>query len=67
MTKTLLNNKEEFESWKESNSHHILIDNEEEQPSIYPCIVVDKYIEDYYIDNSDFLYYMFVYLSDFRN
>lgn len=67
MTKTLLNNKEEFEKWKKSNIHHILIENEEEQPSNYPCIVVDKYIEDYYVDDSDFLYYMFVYLNDFKN
>lgn len=64
MTKTLLNNKEDFEKWITSNSHHILIDEEEEYPSNYPCIVVDKYIEDYYHDD-DYLYYIFIYLSDF--
>ncbi len=64
MTKTLLNNKEEFETWKESNSHYILIESAEEYPSNYPCIVVDKYIEDYY-RGEDYLYYTFVYLSDF--
>lgn len=65
MTKKLLNNKEDFEAWKESNSHHILIENDEEYPLNYPCVVVDKYVENYYVDDSDFLYYMFVYLSDF--
>ena len=64
MTKTLLNNKEDFEKWKNSNSHHILIENEEEQPSDYPCIVVDKYIVESY-NGYDYLYYTFIYLSDF--
>jgi hypothetical protein len=66
MTKTLLNNKEEFETWKESNSHYILSESAEEYPSNYPCIVVDKYVCEYYNDD-DYLYYTFVYLSDFRN
>ena len=66
MTKTLLNNKEDFENWKKSNSHYILIDTEEEQPSNYPCIVVDKYVEEYY-HGDDYLYYTFIYLSDFKN
>jgi hypothetical protein len=65
MTKTLLNNEEEFQSWKGLNYRHILIENDEEQPSNYPCIVVDKYIEDYY-GNDDYLYYTFIYLSDFK-
>lgn len=67
MTKTLLNNKEDFEKWKKSNSHHVLIEDEEEQPSNYPCIVVDKYIEDFYLEDVDYLYYTFVYLEDFKN
>lgn len=65
MEKILLNNKEDFEKWKGSNSHHILIENDEEYPSNYPCIVVDKYTEDFYNDDGDYLYYTFVYLEDF--
>lgn len=64
MTKTLLNNKEDFEKWKGLNYRHILIENDEKYPSNYPCIVVDKYIEDYY-RYENYLYYTFVYLSDF--
>ena len=66
MTKTLLNNEEDFEKWKKENSLHILIESDEEYPLNYPCIVVDKYNEDYYVDDSDFLYYTFVYLEDFK-
>lgn len=66
MAKALLNNKEEFERWKEENSHYLLIENNEECPSNYPCIVVDKYVCEYYNDD-DYLYYTFVYLSDFKN
>lgn len=65
MTKTLLNNEEEFQSWKGLHYRHILIENNEEYPSNYPCIVVDKYVCDYYNDD-DYLYYTFVYLSDFK-
>lgn len=64
MQKILFNNKEEFQSWKEANSHHILIENDEEYPSNYPCLLVKKYTEIYYGDE-DFVYYIFVYLDDF--
>lgn len=66
MTKTLLNNKEDFEKWITSNSHYILNEHEEEQPSNYPCIVVVKYIVEYY-RGDDYLYYTFIYLSDFKD
>lgn len=66
MTKTLLNNKEDFEKWKKLNSHHVLIENEEEHPSNYPCIVVGKYDCEYYRDY-DYIYYTFIYLDDFKN
>lgn len=66
MTKTLLNNKEEFERWKEENSHYLLSGNNEEYPSNYPCIVVDRFVYEYY-DDEDYLYYTFVYLSDFKS
>ena len=64
MTKILLKNKEEFQSWKESNYRHILIENSEEYPSNYPCMLVEKYVENYYGED-DYVYYTFVYLSDF--
>lgn len=67
MIKRLLNDKEDFEKWKKSISHHVLIENGEEQPSNYPCIVVDKYVVDFYVKDKDYLYYMFVYLEDFKN
>ena len=66
MTKTLLNNEEDFKEWKELNRHNILIEYNEEYPSNYPCIVVDKYIEDY-IGDDNFVYYTFVYLEDFKS
>ena len=66
MTKTLLNNKEDFEKWKKSNSHHVLIENEEEQPSNYPCIVVDNYDCEWYRDFA-YVYYTFIYLEDFKD
>ena len=66
MTKTLLNNKEDFEKWKKSNSHYILIENDEEYPNNYPCIVVDKYVAECY-HGYDYLYYTFIYLSDFND
>ena len=64
MTKILLKNKEEFQSWKESNYRHILIENYEEYPSNYPCMLVEKYVENYYGED-DYVYYTFVYLNDF--
>jgi hypothetical protein len=42
----------------------VLIENDEEYPSNYPCMLVGKYVENYY-GEEDYVYYVFVYLSDF--
>lgn len=62
--KVLLNNKEDFDSWRTNNDSFDCISYEEDEPKYYPCIVAFRYVDSdnlYYDD----LYYEFVYLQDF--
>ena len=62
MTKLLLNNKKEFIEWKGNNYPYFsLIHYDDEEPTHYPCVVVEHVVDDYYSDK-DYLHYIFVYI-----
>ena len=62
--KVLLNNKEDFDNWRECDSYNY-ISYSEDEPKNYPCIVTFRVIDAGYSIYDD-LYYEFVYLEDFE-
>lgn len=69
MEKILLNSKDDFEKYiNRQNPNNELIENDELEPSNYPCILVEHYNEEYYYEDIDgYIYYTFIYLKDFTN
>ena len=63
--KVLLNNKEDFDNWREYNNSCDIISCAEDEPKYYPCIVTYRIIDARYSIYDD-LYYEFVYLQDFE-
>lgn len=62
--KVLINNREDFDNWRECNDSYKHISYDEDAPKYYPCIVSFRIVNSY--DSMyDFLYYEFVYLQDF--
>lgn len=62
--KRLLNNKEDFDSWRTNNDSFDCISYDEDEPKYYPCVVTSMVIDAGYSIRDD-LYYEFVYLQDF--
>ena len=50
--KFLLNNKEDFDNWRENNTSYDCISYAEDEPKYYPCVVTYRYV-----DSADNLYY----------
>lgn len=65
--KEVLNDKIDFENWRNNHLLDLAISSNEDEPKQYPCIIVYKYIDSEYINVIDYVYYEFVYLDDFKN
>lgn len=63
--KDLINNREDFDNWREYNGSCDLISYAEDEPKYYPCIITSRVIDSGYSIRDD-LYYEFVYLQDFE-
>lgn len=63
--KVLINNRKDFDNWREYNNSCDFISYAEDEPKYYPCIVTSRYVDtgDFIYDD---LYYEFVYLQDFE-